>query len=106
LTGDGWKYRYVVVRDIKSNVIPFPLLANITQGIFSTAFVVFVKDDQISEIEHVDFFELTGCTVFAGHDIDREIHHIDNFTITLADTRGFHDDHIESQRLQEQNVIT
>ena len=87
-------------------MIAFPLFANVAQRIFGAALVILVQDDEIREIDHIDFFELTGRAIVACHYIDREINEIDYFAVALSDTGCLDNDEIEAQRLQEQYVIT
>ena len=97
LACDGRVDRYIFVPGLEREVVALPLLADIAQRIFRTALVILVEHDQVSEIDHVNFLELTGCTVVARHDVHRVVHEIDNFTVTLTDTRCFHDDKVETQ---------
>ena len=97
LTGDRRVDRNLVVGRRERRVIAFPLLADISQGIFGPTLVVLVQDDEVREIEHVDLLELARGAVIAGHDVDGEIHEIDDLAIALSDTRGLDDDQVEAQ---------
>lgn len=54
---------------------------DVTQGIFSPSFFEFVQYNQIGQIQHVNFFKLTGCPVFRRHHVNRYIHQIGDGTI-------------------------
>jgi hypothetical protein len=62
--------RNILIRSLKLHMISLPLLADITQSIFGTAPVILVQHNKVSEIDHVNFFELARGAVVAGHDIN------------------------------------
>ena len=105
LAGDRWVDRNIFIRRLECDVIALPLLANVTQRVLCAALVVFVEDNQIGKVEHVDFFELARCTVIAGHDVNREIDQVDDLTVALADARCLNNDKIETERLEEMNLV-
>jgi len=48
---------------------------------------------------------LTGSAIVAGHDIHGKIDHIDNLAVALANACGFHDDEIEAERFQIEDMV-
>ncbi len=91
--------RCLAIRRIECEVVPLPLLADVAQGILGTPLVELVEDDEVGEIEHVDFFELARGTVIARHDVDRKIHEIDDLTVALPNARRLDEHEIEADRL-------
>ena len=106
LAGYGRVDRDIFVGGLEGDVIALPLLADVPQRILCTAFVILVQDDQVREIQHVDFFELARRAVFTGHDVDREIDQVDNLAVALANTCSFDNDHVETERLQIRDVVS
>ena len=105
LAGNGRVHRHFVVTNVERDVVSFPLLADVAQGVFGAPLVEFIEHDQIGEVEHVDLLELAGGTVITGHHVDREIHEIHDLAVALPDAGRLHDDEVEAERLEEQDVV-
>ena len=95
----------IFVCRIERGVIALPLFSDIAQRIFGAAFVVFVENNKVREVQHINFFQLARCTVLAGHYVGGEINEVNNLTITLPDTGCLDDDQVEAERLEIADVI-
>ena len=53
----------------KNLAISLHLLADITQCILGALAVIFIDRNQVRIIQHVDLFQLAGCTKFRRHHV-------------------------------------
>ena len=95
----------LLVGSVPVVVVTAVLLAHVAEGVERAAFVEFVDGDKIGEIEHVDFLQLRGRTVFGSHHVQRFVGVFSNLGVRLPNTRRFHDDQIELGRLTNINGI-
>ena len=96
LAGNGWVNGNLVIAYRESDVVPLPLLADVSQRVFGASLFKFVQRDDIREVQHVDLLELAGRAILTGHYIDGQIHQIDDLGVALSDTCRLDDDQIES----------
>jgi len=83
--------------------VALQLLAHVTQRVARAAPVELVDGDQIGEVEHVDLLELARRTELRGHDVERQICKLGNRGVALTDAGSFHDDDVDSRRLDGVN---
>ena len=63
-------HREFIISNIEQISVATDLFSNRSKGIFTSTLLVFVENDQISNIEHFDLFELRVCTEFCSHHIE------------------------------------
>ena len=90
--------RHVIQIVIPQEMAALVLFLHLAQCIFRPFALVFIDDNQIGVIDHVDFFELCRRAEFTGHDVHRHIGNAGDLCIALPDAARFHDDQVESCR--------
>ena len=85
LGSDGADDRHLVKGFIPKLVVALVLLAHVAQGIEGAAFVKFIDRNDIGEIEHVNFFQLSCRAVFGGHHVEADVAVVNDFGVGLPD---------------------
>ena len=73
LTGHGSVYGHGIGIHVKGISVALYLFFHITKAIQGTLLIKFVECNQICKIQHVNFLQLSSCTVFRSHDIEGHI---------------------------------
>src|SRR5699024_4046948 len=71
LTCNRSKNRKLLLVIMEEQVTAFLLLAYLAKCILRATLFKLIDDDEISKINHVNFFKLCRCTILCGHDVHR-----------------------------------
>ena len=96
--GDGAEHRLRPSVTGREPVVPFPLPADLAEGVVGTASIEFVDGHHVGQFEHVDLLELGGGAVLRCHHVERDIGDVGDGGVTLADAGGLHHDQPEPCR--------
>ena len=97
LSRNRWIYRHCFGIEIPSATIPLHLLTNVSQRVQRSFLLELVEHHNFSQIQHINFLELRGRTVFTRHHIHGNIRNIYDFGITLTNTAGFYNHQIKTR---------
>ena len=71
------------------------LLSNLASSILRAFSFKLINHNQISKINHINFFKLGRCAKFTCHHIHRNIANLCNLSIPLPDSTRFNNDKIK-----------
>ena len=80
-------------------MVALHLFGDIAQGIGSAFTVKFIDRHKLGKVQHVDFFELAGCTELGGHDVHGYIHVRHDGGVALANAGGLHHNQVKARHL-------
>ena len=96
LAGDGRYDRQFFIRNIEHVSVPSNLLSNRSEGIFTASLFVLVEHDNISDIEHLNLFELCVSAELSRHDVERMVCNRRDGIAALANSTCFAENHVET----------
>jgi hypothetical protein len=98
LAGDGGDDGQFLVSHIEHVSVAAHLLANGSQGVFAPSLFIFIKDDNIRNIEHFNLLELGVGAELGGHHVQRMVGHGRDGVAALADAARFTKNEVEANR--------
>ena len=99
LARDGGDDGEFFVGHVEHVAVAAHLLANGSKSVFAASLFIFIKNDNIGNIEHFNLLELGVGSELSGHHVQGVVGHRRDGVAALTDTAGLAEDEVEPDRL-------
>ncbi len=103
---DGATDGQLLVGDSEQVAVAANLLSHRSQGVDRSPPLEFVDDDDVSDIEHLNFLELGVGAIFCGHHVESVVNMVGDCIIGLSDAASFSKNEVEAYCLTDFDCLS